>query len=72
MTTYLDTVERAEGEVNKLLQDEKVVEEKFGKKAEMKILSVANAPLEVAEELKKLAEANGIFLMLGKELVQEA
>jgi len=64
VTTYPDAVERAEGEVNKLLRDEKVVEEKFGKRAEMKILSVANAPPEVAGELEKLAEANGIKALL--------
>ncbi|MBO3801141.1 MAG: hypothetical protein QW314_03740 [Thermoproteota archaeon] len=71
VTTYLDTVEQAKEEINKVLYDEEVVERKFKRKVEMKILAVANVPLNVLEELKKLTEENKIEFIFGRELVQE-
>ncbi|MEM3806764.1 MAG: hypothetical protein QW310_03160, partial [Thermoproteota archaeon] len=71
VTTYLDTVEQAKEEINKVLYDEEIVERKFKRKVEMKILAVANVPLNVLEELKKLTEENKIEFIFGRELVQE-
>ncbi|MGB9806838.1 MAG: hypothetical protein ACPLRT_08800 [Thermoproteota archaeon] len=71
VTTYLESIEKAKEEVSKVLQDEKVVEEKFERKVEIKILAVANAPFDVAEELKKITKENNMVLILGRELVQE-
>lgn len=71
VTTYLDTVEQAKEEINKILYDKEVVERKFKRKVEMKILAVANVPSNVLEELKKLTEDNEITFIFGRELVQE-
>jgi hypothetical protein len=71
VTTYLDNVEEARREVNKVIEDEKVAEEKFKGKVEYKVLAVANAPLNVIEELKKLTKENNIIFIFGREAVQE-
>jgi len=71
VTTYLDTVEQAKEEINKILYDKEVVERKFKRKVEMKILAVANVPSNVLEELKKLTKDNEITFIFGRELVQE-
>jgi len=71
VTTYLENVEKARKEVNKVLEDEDITEKKFNRKVDIKILAVANAPFNVLEELKKLTKENNIMFIFGKELVQE-
>ncbi|MGB9760613.1 MAG: hypothetical protein ACP5KW_10005 [Thermoproteota archaeon] len=71
VTTYLGTVEQAREEIHKILYDEEVVERKFKRKVEYKVLAVANAPSNVLEELRKLTKESNITFIFGREVVQE-
>jgi len=67
-TVSVKSAEEAEGEVRKLLERVKIVEEKYSRKPEMIILSVARAPEEAIRVLKRLTKEYGIKLILGKEM----
>jgi len=67
-TVYIDSVEEARSEVERLLEKAKAVEEEVGRKPAMLILAVANAPSPVVEALRELAEEHGIKLALGREV----
>ncbi|MGC8935041.1 MAG: hypothetical protein ACP5LN_07795 [Thermoproteota archaeon] len=67
-TISIKSVEEAEKEVEKLLKREKIVEEKYGIKPKLMILSVARATPDISDTLKALAEKYGIKFVLGKEM----
>ncbi|MBO3754987.1 MAG: hypothetical protein FGF53_08975 [Candidatus Brockarchaeota archaeon] len=58
----------AEKEVEKLGKRAKIVEEKYGRKPTLTILSVARVTPEIAETLRHMTEKHGIKLILGKEI----
>jgi len=67
-TVSVRSIEEAEREVEKLLMRTKIVEEKYGRKPEMVVLSVARVVEEASKTLKELTEKHGIKLILGKEI----
>ena len=67
-TVSVKSAEDAEGEIRKLLERVKIVEEKYGRKPEMIILSVARVTEEAMKALKNLTEKHGVKLILGKEI----
>ena len=68
VTTYLGTVEEALREVRKVLERVELAEKIYGRKALIKVLSVANAPADVVETLREQARKHGITLIVGKEV----
>ena len=68
VTTVLNSVKKAEEELNKLLDNAKFAEELFGKSSFMKLLAVENAPQEVFDYLKSKSKELGITLITGKEI----
>ena len=68
VTTYIETEEEALKEVRKVLERVKVAEKIYGRKALLKVLSVANAPANVIETLREHTRKHGITLIYGKEL----
>jgi len=68
VTTYLGTVEEALRGVRKVLERVKLAEKIYGRKALIKVLSVANAPADVVETLREQARKHGITLIVGKEV----
>lgn len=69
VSTYVATVKEAEDEFGKLSEEVDVAEKAYGRTATLKILAVANAPSEVLNELKRLAEAHRVRLIYGKGLL---
>jgi len=67
-TVSVKSTEEAEREIRKLLERVKIIEEKYGRKPEMIILSVARATEEAMKTLKNLTEKHGVKLILGKEI----
>ncbi|MGC9153957.1 MAG: hypothetical protein ACP5GY_09580, partial [Vulcanisaeta sp.] len=66
-TIKVNSVEEAERELKKLLDNAKAAEKFFGKKAIALVLAVESAPVQVAEYLRKRAGELGITLVLGRE-----
>jgi len=62
----------AEEEVKKLIKRIKMVEDKYGRKPYLAVLSVARVTPEAMEALKTLAEKYGIKLVLGRDIEEEA
>jgi len=67
-TVSVKSTEEAEKEIGKLLERVKIIEEKYGRKPEMIILSVARATEEAMKTLKNLTKKHGVKLILGKEI----
>jgi hypothetical protein len=67
-TVNVKSTEEAEREIRKLLERVKIIEEKYGRKPEMIVLSVARATEEAMKTLKNLTEKHGVKLILGKEI----
>jgi len=67
-TVSVKSAEEAEREIRKLLERVRIIEEKYGRKPEMIILSVARATEEAMKTLKNLTEKHGVKLILGKEI----
>jgi predicted nuclease with TOPRIM domain len=67
-TVNVKSAEEAEREIRKLLERVRIIEEKYGRKPEMIILSVARATEEAIKVLKNLTEKHGVKLILGKEI----
>jgi hypothetical protein len=67
-TVSIRSIEEARREIEKLLIRTKIVEERYGRKPEMVVLSVARVVEEASKTLKELAEKYGIKLILGKEI----
>ena len=67
-TVSVKSAEEAEREVRKLLERVKIIEEKYGRKPEMIVLSVARATEEAIKVLKNLTEKHGVKLILGREI----
>jgi len=67
-TVSVKSAEEAEREIRKLLERVKIIEEKYGRKPEIIILSVARATEEAMKTLKNLTEKHGVKLILGKEI----
>jgi len=63
--------EDAEKEVEKLVKRIKIIEEKYGRKPHLTVLSIARATPEAIENLKTLTEKHGIKLILGKDIEEE-
>ncbi|WP_048056917.1 hypothetical protein [Vulcanisaeta moutnovskia] len=66
-TIKVSSVEEAERELKKLLDNAKTAEKFFGKKAIALVLAVESAPEQVAEYLRKRAGELSIVLVLGRE-----
>ncbi|MBO3840595.1 MAG: hypothetical protein JTT17_07270 [Candidatus Brockarchaeota archaeon] len=67
-TVSIRSVGDAEKEVEKLAKRVRMIEERYGKKPMLTMLSVARVAPDVAEELRRLTEKYGIKLALGKEM----
>ena len=67
VTTYLGS-EEASREIDKLLKRVRIAEDIYGRRALLRILSVANAPRDVLGKLREESEKHEITLMVGKEL----
>jgi predicted nuclease with TOPRIM domain len=67
-TVSVKSAEEAEREIRKLLERVRIIEEKYGRKPEMIVLSVARATEEAIKVLKNLTEKHGVKLILGKEI----
>ena len=63
--------EDAEKEIEKLVKRIKIIEEKYGRKPHLTVLSIARATPEAIENLKTLTEKHGIKLILGKDIEEE-
>ena len=70
VTTYLGSAEEAEGEVAKLLERVRAVEEAYGRRVELAVLAVANLSRDAAKALERLSAAHGIMVVTGRELEQ--
>jgi DNA repair exonuclease SbcCD ATPase subunit len=68
VTTTIRTVEEAEDEIRKLLENVNAIEKIHGTKHYAKLIAVEVAPEEVSEHLEKRAEELGIVLILGRNL----
>jgi archaellum component FlaC len=66
VTTTLRSVDEAEKEIKKLLDNVTYIEKAWGTKHYAKILAVEIAPEDVAEHLRKRVEELGIVLVLGR------
>ncbi|MBS7612266.1 hypothetical protein KEJ27_08745 [Candidatus Bathyarchaeota archaeon] len=67
-TTTVKNIEEGKDEVDKLLKRVKIVEEEYGRKPMLIVLSIARTTPEIAETLKKLTERHGVKLILGREI----
>jgi len=67
VTTAIRTIEEAENEIRKLLDNVDAIEKIHGIRHYAKLIAVEVAPQEVAEYLKKKAEELGILLILGRK-----
>ena len=70
VTTYLGSAEEAEGEVAKLLERVRAVEEAYGRRVELAVLAVANLSRDAAKALESLSAAHGIMVVTDRELEQ--
>ncbi len=68
VTITVKNIEEGEDEVDKLLKRVKIVEEEYGRKPMLIVLSIARTTPEIAEALKKLTERHGVKLILGREI----
>jgi len=68
VTTVLTSIENAENELNKLLDNTKFAEELFKKKHFMKLLAVENVTEEVLNYLKTKAKELNVTLITGREV----
>ncbi|MEM1683474.1 MAG: hypothetical protein QXZ16_02710 [Ignisphaera sp.] len=68
VTTYIDSIENARKELNKVLEDIKFAESIFNRRVFMAILAVENIPKDVAEFLEEECRRHGIKLIYGKEI----
>ncbi|MEM1945607.1 MAG: hypothetical protein QXF95_01170 [Candidatus Caldarchaeum sp.] len=68
VTSSLKDVASASREVEKLLTRVRAVEEKYGLRPVLTVLSVATASKQAAEKLVEEAERHGFRLVLGKEI----
>jgi hypothetical protein len=68
VTTVLTSIENAEKELNKLLDNTKFAEELFKKKHFMKLLAVENVTEEVLNYLKTKAKELNVTLITGREV----
>lgn len=66
-TIKVNSIEEAEGEIAKLLENAKAAERFFNRKTTALILAVENAPEQVAEYLRRRTSELGIILVLGRE-----
>jgi hypothetical protein len=66
-TVSIKSIDEAETEIKNLMERVRIIEEKYGRKPEMIILSVARTAGEAIRVLKNLAE-NGVKLILGREI----
>ena len=66
VTTTLRSVDEAEKEIKKLLDNVTYIEKAWGTKHYAKILAVEIAPEDVTEHLRKRVEELGIVLVLGR------
>ncbi len=69
VTTYVDKVDEARKEVNKVLERIKVAEKISNRKVELALLAAANAPSDVIHELRELTKKHRITLVYGRELI---
>ncbi|MEM2913401.1 MAG: hypothetical protein QXR06_03545 [Candidatus Bathyarchaeia archaeon] len=67
-TVSIRSIDEAEKEIEKIVERERIVEEKYGRKPLLTILSVARVTPEASEALRTLAEKRGVKLVLGKEI----
>ncbi len=67
-TLIIRTAEEAEKEIEKLIKRVRIVEERFGRRPFLIILTVARTTPEASEILTKMAEREGIKLILGSEI----
>lgn len=63
VTTYLASPKEAEKETEKLLERVRAVENIYGRRAEIKVMAVANLEKEASKVLEKLSEKHGILLL---------
>ncbi|MEM1973139.1 MAG: hypothetical protein QXW60_03355 [Nitrososphaerota archaeon] len=68
VTASLKDAASASREVEKLLTRVRVVEEKYGRKPLLAVLSVATASKQAAEKLVEEADRHGFRLVLGREI----
>lgn len=68
VTVSIKSLDEVEGEIGKIMERARMVEEKYGKKPLLTILCVARVTPDVSEALRSLAERHGIKLILGKEI----
>ncbi|MEM0478201.1 MAG: hypothetical protein QXN77_07365 [Candidatus Caldarchaeum sp.] len=68
VTASLKDAASASREVEKLLTRVRIVEEKYGRKPLLAVLSVATASKQAAEKLAEDAERHGFRLVLGREI----
>lgn len=71
VTLSVESVEDAEREVGKLMERVGLVERLYGRRPSMVVLSVAKVAAEALDELRKLAEKNGVRLILGREIEEQ-
>lgn len=67
-TVTVKSVKEGESEVDKLLKRVKIVEEIYGRKPMLVVLSIARTTSEIAEALRRLAGKHGVKLILGREM----
>ncbi|MCS7102727.1 MAG: hypothetical protein NZ992_02455 [Candidatus Korarchaeum sp.] len=65
-TVSIKTIEGADRELRKLLENVEATERFLGRKAYAKILAVENAPDEVADYIRRRCEELGILLIFGR------
>lgn len=68
-TTYIGSAEKAKGEVDKLLERVRMVEEVYCRSVELKVLAVANLGCEAAEASEKLVDRYGLMVLTGGDRV---
>jgi len=68
VTTYIDSIERVEEELSKVLDDVKFVESMFGSKVYMAVLAVENVSKEVVKYLEERCRRYNIKLIYGREI----
>ncbi|MBS7635422.1 hypothetical protein KEJ34_08100 [Candidatus Bathyarchaeota archaeon] len=67
-TVSIRSIDEAEKEIEKIVERVRIVEEKYGRKPLLTILSVARVTPEASGVLRTLAEKSGVKLVLAKEI----
>ncbi len=67
-TLNIENARSAEEEIKKVMEKAQIIEEKFGKRPQILMISVANATQEAMEVLEKTCREHNIRLVLGKEI----